>query len=809
MKKRWKGLSMAVLFISIFVFTAFSRQWETKAIEVDEEIELTDGLMSKVISMDILSIKVKITAYDNRKNSFGSNLTVDNHYDIGNLALTVDSIGEGVFNSSNTSNLSTLSIGGIKVEKGAVNNCPDLRLIHTSNTEILEGAFSNLPMLTEINLSSCRILEEGAFTDCTELSQVTFNYTGLSADSMSNNAFPGCTSVSKVILEYPYDSKESNKGLLQKIRSSLPHAQIEGRLWRNSSVDSASKKPELNKTELNDYEVDSEPYQLEITNLYPKLKEGMTVEGEILKKDKLYAKYQWISDKPEVAGVDENGLVTPHMPGEAVVTLKVTDGSRIQTAECKVNVTGRRSGDYEFDTGSGTIIRYRGSDSKVEIPDKLDGAEVKKIGTGAFSGREDITKVIIPGTVTEIGENAFKGCSKLNDVIIPGNIKMIEAGAFEDCIGLNGKGIEIPNSIEAIAPGAFTGVDELELTVLYRGETDDSQTPAIRHDIFEAAGIDDRISGYKVGVPLVFHPELDRTKIKDMKAGSEPVKLTLTGLRPVNLPEEINEGNSDMEPVKVIWKSGNPAVVQVSDEGLVTPVNAGSAVVSAVVCGKTVSCNVTVTGGKIMITAPEGIGLSENTRAVLARTEPVKSAAARGDDTAILMTFQKRNPEDIPDDVRLIEESLNGQQEAAAYYNIGFQALIDGRMPENMEEMAGDIDLTFPLDGITAADSYKVARVHKGKAVLLNAIPDQDGTLLKTTSSLFSTYAVIREGVPAAEKGKSRRIEKKKTSVKAPQSVSAAKTGDSSDPGRLTGLAALMVIAAFGVSCGCRKMKNR
>lgn len=809
MKKRWKGLLMAVLFISIFVFTAFSRQWETKAFEVEDEVELTNGLMAKVISKDEFYTKVKITACD--KDAHITGLRLDRDYKIDGKTLTIDSIGEGVFNSSTASELETVYLGSSKVEKNAFNGCPNLSTIRIYRTWILDGAFNNIPKLTELDLSSCNKLGEGAFTNCTGLREVTFDYSYLSDSNMSGNAFPGCTSVSKVFLKYPYASRESNKGLLQKIRSSLPHAQIEGYLKKNSAVDLASMKPKLNNTELNDYAVNSEPFQLEITNLFAQLKEGMTVEGEIFKKDKLDAKYEWTSDKPEVASVDENGLVTPHLPGEAVVTLKITNDSNIQTAECRVNVTGRRSGDYEFDTGSGTIIRYRGSDTKVEIPDKLDGAEVKKIGTGAFFGREDITKVIIPGTVTEIGENAFKGCSKLDGVIIPGNTKMIEAGAFENCIGLNGKGIEIPNSIEAIAPGVFTGVDGLKLTVLYGGETNDSQTPVIRHDIFEAAGIDNRISGYKVGVPLIFHPELDRTEIKNMKAGSEPVKLTLTGLRPVNLPEEINEGNSDMEPVKVIWKSGSPTVVQVSDEGLVTPVNAGSAVVSAVVCGKTVSCKVTVTGGSIMITAPEGIELSENARAVLARTEPVKSAAARGDDTAILMTFQKRNPEDIPDDVRLIEETLNGQQEAAAYYNIGFQALIDGGMPVNMEEMAGDIDLTFPLDGIAAADSYKVARVHKGEVKLLEVTPGEDGKTLTTDSSLFSTYAVICEK-EADGVIENINLEKKvKTPVKSSLSADTAKTGDQSQPGGYLGTALIMIVImlAGGYCCRYGKQKHK
>lgn len=432
-----------------------------------------------------------------------------------------------------------------------------------------------------------------------------------------------------------------------------------------------------------------------------------------------------------------------------------------------------------------------------------------KLGIGIFTDCSELSSITLPEGMKKIPAATFFNCTKLDKVVLPKSLQEVEGNAFENCLGLEGEGIVIPNSITSLGNAAFMGIENIKVKVLYCGEKNAQGKPAVNHDVFTAAGVDNKIAGYIIGVPLEYNPVLNKTEIRGIRAGSDPVKLEMNGMYPENLPSEINKSNSSIETLSVTWKSDKASIAQVDLNGTVTPISAGTAVISATAQGKTASCKVIVDGGTLTFTAPGGIELPEKTKAVLAKTEPVKSAVAAGEDAAVLMIFDKKERQDVSEDAQLIDEILDGDQAAAAYYNIGFQAVINNRMPENISEAAGDIELSFPMTGIEKAKSYKVARVHKGRAVLLNAIPDQDGTLLKTTSSLFSTYAVIREGVSAAEKEKSRRIEKQKTSVKAPQSVSAAKTGDSSDPGRLAGLVALMVIAAFGVSCGCRKMKSR
>lgn len=52
----------------------------------------------------------------------------------------------------------------------------------------------------------------------------------------------------------------------------------------------------------------------------------------------------------------------------------------------------------------GVLIKYKGNDSSVEIPDT-----VIEIGDNAFKGNESITSVSIPPSVRKIGDFAFAG----------------------------------------------------------------------------------------------------------------------------------------------------------------------------------------------------------------------------------------------------------------------------------------------------------------------------------------------------------------------------------------------------------------
>ena len=83
-----------------------------------------------------------------------------------------------------------------------------------------------------------------------------------------------------------------------------------------------------------------------------------------------------------------------------------------------------------------TILKYRGTESKLTISDVIEGAKVVGIGDSAFWGCSSLTSVVIPDSITSISKYAFSGCSSLTSVVIPNSVTSIGEYAFEGCSSL-------------------------------------------------------------------------------------------------------------------------------------------------------------------------------------------------------------------------------------------------------------------------------------------------------------------------------------------------------------------------------------
>ncbi|MBQ8044583.1 MAG: leucine-rich repeat domain-containing protein, partial [Clostridia bacterium] len=101
------------------------------------------------------------------------------------------------------------------------------------------------------------------------------------------------------------------------------------------------------------------------------------------------------------------------------------------------------------------ILQYKGAASNVDIPDYIDGLEVKYIANEAFKGNGNIVEVEIPDTVREIGNFTFKDCKKLQRVVINGNVISYGDGAYEGCKKL--ETIETDKSPMYIGYNCFKG----------------------------------------------------------------------------------------------------------------------------------------------------------------------------------------------------------------------------------------------------------------------------------------------------------------------------------------------------------------
>ena len=79
--------------------------------------------------------------------------------------------------------------------------------------------------------------------------------------------------------------------------------------------------------------------------------------------------------------------------------------------------------------------------------------KVTSIGAEAFRDCDELTKVVLPGTIKSIGRNAFYNCTALSNITLPASLVSIGNSAFAYCTSFTS--IVIPNSVTTIDWNAF------------------------------------------------------------------------------------------------------------------------------------------------------------------------------------------------------------------------------------------------------------------------------------------------------------------------------------------------------------------
>jgi len=162
--------------------------------------------------------------------------------------------------------------------------------------------------------------------------------------------------------------------------------------------------------------------------------------------------FTWSTSDEGVASVDENGVVTPDLPGTAVITASIGDIE----AECIITVkywerdisgSCGENAIWSYDikkkelsiNGSGAMndypnmrtpwVKYANHIESVSI-----GSEIQKIGESAFENLTKLNNIVIPSNVNEISEYAFFGCSALEEITLPFIGSSAEANGTKDAV---------------------------------------------------------------------------------------------------------------------------------------------------------------------------------------------------------------------------------------------------------------------------------------------------------------------------------------------------------------------------------------
>ena len=119
---------------------------------------------------------------------------------------------------------------------------------------------------------------------------------------------------------------------------------------------------------------------------------------------------------------------------------------------------------FFYDGETGYFVAYLGNETELTLPDSFtayDGTEVTsyQIYDYALYGRDDLTAVTIPNSVTSIGSSAFYDCTSLTSVTIPDSVTSIGSSAFRGCNSLTS--VTIGNGVTSIGNNAFMSCSSL------------------------------------------------------------------------------------------------------------------------------------------------------------------------------------------------------------------------------------------------------------------------------------------------------------------------------------------------------------
>lgn len=103
--------------------------------------------------------------------------------------------------------------------------------------------------------------------------------------------------------------------------------------------------------------------------------------------------------------------------------------------------------------GNIEIIGCETTSTEITVPTDIDGVVVDEIGDYGFKNCTTISSITIPSNILNVGEYAFVGCTGLVNATIPTTVNNVGDYAFKDCTGL--VNVTISEGVENLGEGVF------------------------------------------------------------------------------------------------------------------------------------------------------------------------------------------------------------------------------------------------------------------------------------------------------------------------------------------------------------------
>ena len=394
-----------------------------------------------------------------------------------NIPKSVETIGDEAFQFCDSLTEVTIPEGVTSIGVYAFQYCNSLTevTIPEGVTSIGDGAFESCNSLTEVTISEgVTIIGASAFYGCSSLTEVTIPK---SVTSIEYAAFDDCdalktvyyggsqTDWGKISISSENDPLKNAPNIIFAIQESNGFAYTVTGDEATITGYTGSAKNIVIPSELGGKPVtaiaDKAFYGYGTPNIY--IPKTIKAIGEDAFRNTIGSDVRFICYE---GTENEWANIAIQKGNEELDPEHADDTPWFRLYECNL------SGDmvYQASDDAATLVRYFGSDSKVDIPAELGGKPVTEFAFGAFGYCSSLTEVTIPKSVTSIGEWAFEGCSSLTKAIIPEGVMSIGVGAFRFCSSLTE--VTIPKSVTSIGKWAFDECEALA-TVHYGGTQED------------------------------------------------------------------------------------------------------------------------------------------------------------------------------------------------------------------------------------------------------------------------------------------------------------------------------------------------
>lgn len=326
-----------------------------------------------------------------------------------------------------------------------------------------------------------------------------------------------------------------------------------------------------------------------------------TVNATVLPADAENTTLLWTSSNPSVATVDENGRITGQAPGQAVVTASAQDGSE-QKASVSVTVVKAKKGvtSIKLSKTSATILENK----KLTLKAKLSPSSPTNKTVRWSSSDPAVATVSAKGVV--VGVRA--GTATITAVA--------SSGYTAECVvKVNEVAVSKVKMKKSSASLTIGGTIQLAATVSPSNARDKSLTWSSSNTDVAEVSESGRVTAVAPGTATIWATSANGRRTT-CKIKVKPVYVKSISIQPGKkasvqvpkgeaLPRELildaTVRPSNATNTQLSWKSSNPRVATVDEEGVVTCVGYGKATITASAkdgSKKKATCLITVTAGK-------------------------------------------------------------------------------------------------------------------------------------------------------------------------------------------------------------------